>query len=826
MRHIPRSTRFLAPLIALVVLVGGLLGSKQASADLHPTVPVANARFGSKVAMTRIGDTHILAVSQQLPVRRVQVFTSAASMPESHEWISETALTPTDGTPGSFGECLALRAGADGTALLAVGSPYQNTVSIFRRSAAGIWSYAQELTSSEVGTPGALFGYAIAISKDLRVIAVGAPYRVNPGTTDLVGGVAIFRLESGTFAFSAHATRSVAMEPGNDANMGAALGFADLPAGQRAELLVGASGMGSIGKVLVLRENAPGTWSRVKTLAPVPGFGDFAFGSALAVSGNSAVVCQQASGFDLSGTAWALRRNNGSWTIEAELPKPAQVEFEAFYGSSASIEGSIAAVGARGGFTQLHRRLANGTWVPHELLGPATVETASSTPDAAWFGQSVALSGGVLAVGAKNQSYSGLANVGAVSLIDVSPSTIVSPDRCEEGAFGTSMALSGNRCAIGSPYAVTGFVGGSAVAEGSVRVLEFANGSWSEETVLRGQQVGEGFGVAVAMPDSETVIVSAPYYSTGGADKRGRLFMYRRFGPGNWQEFIWTPPPPPAALQEVLLGYSLAAIQVENEYLIAAGSIGLSNGPSGIGVGGVVLLRASASGFAASNLFAPTPTPAEYFGNSVAMERFPDGTIDLVAAASRRTVDGQANTGQLDLFRWTPGDAPYAFSHVRSITLPGSGTNDVVGNFPNALSMRGSLLVVGNPADVGSAASGSGYARVYRRAANGNWTLLGGVVRGLNAASGATGLGVATNGTMIGVARPLDREVALYRVVGSSIQYVRSARRITGPQNYFGFAIGMGAGANPALVVGAPSENVGDMDGAGAAFYFNGSFNP
>lgn len=826
MRHIRSSARFLTPLVAILALAGALLGSKQASADLHPTVPVANARFGSKVAMTRIGDTRILAVSQQLPSRRVQVFTNAAMTVESEDWISETALTPTGGTPGSFGECLALRAGADGAALLAVGSPSQNTVSIFRRSAAGIWSYAQELTSSEVGTPGALFGYAIAISRDLRMIAVGAPYRANMGTTDLVGGVAIFRLEGGAFAFSAHATQSVPMEPGDDANMGAALGFADLPVGQRPELLVGASGMGSIGKVLVLRENAPGTWTRVKTLAPVPGFGDFAFGSALAVSGNSAVVCQQASGFDLSGTAWALRRNNGSWTIEAELPKPAQVEFEAFYGSSASIEGSIAAVGARGGFTQLHRRLANGTWVPHELLGPATVETASSTPDAAWFGQSVALGGGVLAVGAKNQSYAGLANVGAVSLIDVSPSTIVSPDRCEAASFGASIALSGNRCAIGSPNAVTDFVDGTPVAAGSVRILEFTNGAWSEERVLRGQQLGEGFGSAVAMPDSETVIVSAPTYSTGGADRRGRLFMYRRFGPGNWQEFIWTPPPPPAALQQVYLGYSLAAIQVENEYLIAAGSIGLSNGPSGIGVGGVVLLRASAGGFAASNLFAPTPTPLEYFGNSVAMGRFADGTVDLVVGASRRTVDGQPNTGQLDLFRWTPGDAPYVFSHVRSITPPGAGADDIIGNYPNALAMRGSLLVVGVPSDAGTAALGSGYARAYRRASNGNWTLLSGVIRGVNPDSAATGLAVATNGTMIGVARPVDQEIALYRVVGSSVQFVRSARRTTEPQNYFGFAIGMGAGANPALVVGAPSENVGDMEYAGAAYYFNGAFGP
>lgn len=793
-------------------------------ADIRPGPVSSGLLFGQAIAAARVGNKRIIAIGQAGASRRVTIMEAPVEGDDSTIWLPRATLVPPGTVPDSYARSIAMRAGPDGSVLVAVGAPSDAVVSLFRRAANGAWSFEQQLFADQIPSPGG-FGEALAISQDLSRIAVGAP-DTDFGGIDSAGLVSVYRRVAGSYQFSAFASQPVPSNPDGSESIGAAVAFVDVGVGQRPELLIGAPDAPGTGKVHVVRESAPGTWIRVKTLTRPQGFGDFRFGSAIASAGDTAVVGMQLSGFAATGSAFALRRTQGSWSIEAELAQPDTVVPGAFYGTSVAVEGTLAMVGSFGGFVHVHRRLPNGAWVPHERVEPSTAETIPTQVGSSRFGASIAVASGVLAIGAPFRTVNGFSNVGVVSVTEIGARKILSPDRASDGYFGYALGMSGRRCAIGSPTAIVS-VGGTAVAAGSVRVLERVGSTWREEAVFSGTQEIELFGAAVDMPDEDTVVVTAPGFRAGDSFERGTVSVFRRAGPGVWQQSSFNGPTPTVGTTNNF-GHSLDVVRDGDAYLIAVGAMMLSNGAGNPNVGGVFVLRFANSGFGPSfveiqRIFAPAPISLEFFGRCLTMEQYGDGTVDLWVGASNTTVGPDGAQGSLRLFRRSPGAS--VFNQVGGNVIPsGANASEALAMAANSIAMRGSLLVVGVPLDDSVLSLGSGMARVFRRAANGTWTQLSGVIRGTAPESGPVGVCVATNGTLVAVARPGDRSIVLVKPVGSALQVVRTAVfNDADPATRFGSSLAIGPGGTPAILVGVEFDDVGDLDNAGAAYFADGT---
>src|SRR5690606_8148921 len=172
-------------------------------------------------------------------------------------------------------------------------------------------------------------------------------------------------------------------------------------------------------------------------------------------------------------------------------------------GRALAVEGDLAVVGAPGEavdgkvlhgaayvFTQ-----ANGRWRQRARLVLADGNGSMH------FGQSVAISGGQILVGAPNASGGG-----QVYVFDGSGSSWSETQRFRPAAtlgFGYAMAVQGDRLLVGAPEESGG---------GAAYLYERSGASWAFDDRLQAadRNSGDRFGRAVAL-DGDSAVVGAPY---------------------------------------------------------------------------------------------------------------------------------------------------------------------------------------------------------------------------------------------------------------------------------------------------------------------------
>ena len=189
------------------------------------------------------------------------------------------------------------------------------------------------------------------------------------------------------------------------------------------------------------------------------------FGSALAFDGDTllvgaftdtTVVPGERDGAS-TGTATVYRRAGGDWAKEAVLaPKTAQENEQ--MGVSVAIDGDVAVAGAR--FARIdaletgaaHVFVRTGTsWAEATRLLPVPPEAD------AWFGQSVAVDGNLVVVGAPLSDRSGFADAGAAFVFRRTGEqwllvrVLVAPDARTNANFGASVRVSGDDVFVGAP---------------------------------------------------------------------------------------------------------------------------------------------------------------------------------------------------------------------------------------------------------------------------------------------------------------------------------------------------------------------------------------
>jgi hypothetical protein len=402
------------------------------------------------------------------------------------------------------------------------------------------------LKASNTGTSDQ-FGYSVSLSGD--TLAVGAYYEsssatgVNGNQADSSatnsGAVYVFRRSGSTWAQEAYIKAS---------NTGTAdlFGFSVALSGDT--LAVGATGEDS---------NATG------------------------VNGNQ--VDNSATN---SGAVYVFRRSGSTWAQEAYL-KASNTGVGDVFGDSVALDGDTLAVGAYyeassaigvngnqadnsaqySGAVYVFRR-SGASWAQEAYL------KASNTRAGDVFGDSVAVDGDTLAVGAYledsnatgvngNQADNSATNSGAVYVFRRSGSiwtqeAYLKASNTDAGdQFGFSVALSGDTLAMGTRFEASNATGvngnqvdDSADDSGAVYVFRRFGSTWAQEAYLKASNTGvsDHFGISVAL-DGDTLAVGAYLEdsdATGvsgnqadnSATNSGAVYVFRRSDP-TWTQEVY-----------------------------------------------------------------------------------------------------------------------------------------------------------------------------------------------------------------------------------------------------------------------------------------------
>lgn len=202
----------------------------------------------------------------------------------------------------------------------------------------------------------------------------------------------------------------------------------------------------------------------------------------------------------------------GTWKEKDRLTSEAP-QVEGQFGFALSLRGSTLAVGAAGEekvdvFTE-----AGGVWTRKASL--------EAPHEAKQFGRSVSISGTVLAVGAVDPQGETPGIVYLYSGPSWTGLSTVAGDRAQpDERFGQSVALQGSTLAVGAP--------GADLSKGVVYVFELRRGRWvrSARTAPRSAAIGDQVGFSVAIDGGE-MAVGAP---TAGEDDSGAAWVLRREG--------------------------------------------------------------------------------------------------------------------------------------------------------------------------------------------------------------------------------------------------------------------------------------------------------
>jgi hypothetical protein len=341
--------------------------------------------------------------------------------------VNEAKLTASDAASNdNFGDSVAVSgdtavvgASQNSDAGLGSGSAY-----VFVRAANGTWSEQQKLSASDAAAS-ARFGRSVAIDGD--TIVVGA----SGGT----GGAYVF-VRSGTTwteqqKLTVDSPESVAID-GDTAVVGS---------GESAFVFV----------------RSGTTWTEEQILTASDAAGGENFGESVSVSGDTVVVGAH---FDddaglLSGSAYVFVRSGTTWTEEQKLTASDAAAVEMF-GGSVSVSGVTAVVGAlkntdgtsRSGSAYVFER-SETTWTQQKQL------KASDSFKDDFFGDSVAIDGDTVVVGARNNGDAGLLSGSAYLYVRSGSSwsqlkKITASDAAERDTFGSSVAISGNTVVAGA----------------------------------------------------------------------------------------------------------------------------------------------------------------------------------------------------------------------------------------------------------------------------------------------------------------------------------------------------------------------------------------
>ncbi|MBK8269687.1 MAG: hypothetical protein IPK83_15885 [Planctomycetes bacterium] len=324
--------------------------------------------------------------------------------------------------------------------------------------------------------------------------------------------------------------------------------------------------------------------------SPPTGIENAEFATAVAMHGDVLVLGAPGSDYNacgaegscLVGSAVVFRRIGDEWSDEAILSSSENVESDLF-GFSVAVEDSLIVVGApranlspsspysARGAVFVFRREA-GAWNLESRL--ASIESTGSDR----FGTAVAISDGRIAVGNPSESTNGLSN-GSVHLYEYVDGDWVRVQRLANSTdetsdhFGAAVALDGPNLIVGAPW-----TNGETDTSGAAYLFRLDDVQWSllSRVEPRSGQSALEFGQSVDIHNEMAVVASPDEWVLFGGEwvtSAGAIYVYERTG-ATWTES--------ARITEQLPrwpGYFGASVAINNGTLVTiTGPYGTING--------------------------------------------------------------------------------------------------------------------------------------------------------------------------------------------------------------------------------------------------------
>ncbi len=447
--------------------------------------------FGVSIAF--LGSTAVVGASGAGSTGAAYVFTHVKK-----SWAQQAELTASDGAAGDlFGASVAM-----GGSAVVLGAPGRTSGSgaayVFVGSNA-TWSPETEVTAAD-GAPGDLFGSSVAVTGSTAMS--GAPGRNASTGSVYASALPIQRAELGAPAGVS----------------GDQFGYSVAVFGSTA--VVGAPGTNGAAGATYVFVSSKNAWTQQAVLTASDGAPGDGFGVSVAVSGSTAVV--GADGVKAStGAAYVFVRSKGIWSQQAKLTASDGLAGDQF-GCSVTIDGDFAIVGA-----QRRSASAGGAYVfvtSDGIWSELSVLNASHGAAGDLFGSSASISGGTAVIGASGRrSGAGAAYVFLGSwTIWFQSALITASDGLPGDHFGASVALDGTTALIAAPA--------RASSAGAVYVFVPGKKTWTQEAELAapGGAAGDFFGSSVALAGTVAVVGA-----DGTASGSGAAFVFAGSGP-NW----------------------------------------------------------------------------------------------------------------------------------------------------------------------------------------------------------------------------------------------------------------------------------------------------
>lgn len=231
-----------------------------------------------------------------------------------------------------------------------------------------------------------------------------------------------------------------------------------------------------------------------KIVSPVPEDEDN-FGRALAIQGNLLAVTARKSSLE-EGSAYVFVHSDGRWIHQADLAA-SDAAPGAYFGQSVAIQGDVIAIGARNadpkgaGAVYFFRQSVEG-WTEIAKVNPVDGKKNDQ------FGFTVAISGDVVAVGARRADPDNLTDAGAIYVYSLKEDsvklvTIITPgDACAYDEFGQSVAIAGEVIVAGAWKDDN--------KQGSVYLFRRSDSRWTETGKITASDgiAGDEFGYSIA----------------------------------------------------------------------------------------------------------------------------------------------------------------------------------------------------------------------------------------------------------------------------------------------------------------------------------------
>ena len=282
------------------------------------------------------------------------------------------------------------------------------------------------------------------------------------------------------------------------------------------------------------------------------------FGRSVAISGDVVVVGAMFSdpgGIFSAGAAYVFVKPVGGWgkmTQTAKLTASDKAAYN-YFGSSVAISGGVVVVGAAGAAPG-GKEWAGAAYVFVKPVGgwadrtQTAKLTASDKAAFDYFGDSVAISGGVVVVGARWNDPGGTTGAGA-AYVFVKPlggwtnmtqtAKLTASDKAASDLFGSSVAINGGVVVVGAPYAAPG---GTKKA-GAAYIFVKPVGGWADMTQTAKLTASDKasfyyFGSSVAISGG-VVVIGAYYAEAGGTTAAGAAYVFVK-PVGGWGDITQT----------------------------------------------------------------------------------------------------------------------------------------------------------------------------------------------------------------------------------------------------------------------------------------------